>query len=121
MFGRPSKESASPDSPGTPQDTTAVPPPMATHATRVESENKLTQKTDLTSPEIVGVAEKISGIVSPYFIVIVGLLLYEENFLVGIILILSGILSLLKISWKDIGDFLGNIKNSLGLDDKNPL
>ena len=65
--------------------------------------------------ELVSTVEKISRIVSPYFIAIVGLSLYENNFLIGTILILVGILSLLKVSTKDVGDFLEWLKNFLGL------
>ena len=65
--------------------------------------------------ELVSTIEKISRIASPYFIAIVGLSLYENNFLIGTILILVGILSLLKVSTKDVGDFLEWLKNFLGL------
>jgi hypothetical protein len=84
---------------------------------------------DLTSPqdtllqtseiiedrELVSTVEKISRIVSPYFIAIVGLALYEDNFLIGTILIVVGILSLLKVSTNDVGNFLEWLKNFLGL------
>ena len=65
--------------------------------------------------ELVSTIEKISRIASPYFIAIVGLSLYENNFLIGTILILVGILSLLKVSTKDVGNFLEWLKNFLGL------
>ena len=65
--------------------------------------------------ELVSTVEKISRIVSPYFIAIVGLALYEDNFFIGTILILVGILSLLKVSTKDVADFLEWLKNFLGL------
>ena len=65
--------------------------------------------------ELVSTVEKISRIVSPYFVAVVGLSLYENNFLIGTILILVGILSLLKVSTKDVGDFLEWLKNFLGL------
>lgn len=65
--------------------------------------------------ELVSTVEKISRIASPYFVAIVGLSLYENNFLIGTILILIGILSLLKVSTKDVGDFLEWLKNFLGL------
>ena len=65
--------------------------------------------------ELVSTVEKISRIASPYFIAIVGLSLYENNFLIGTILIVLGILSLLKVSTKDVGDFLEWLKNFLGL------
>jgi hypothetical protein len=62
-------------------------------------------------PEIVNVVEKISGILSPYFIVLVGLFLYDNNFLIGTLLIFVGIFSLLKLSWKDITLVLDKIQS----------
>jgi hypothetical protein len=61
-------------------------------------------------PEIVNVVEKISGILSPYFIVLVGLFLYENNFFIGTLLIFVGIFSLLKLSWKDLKILLDQIQ-----------
>lgn len=65
--------------------------------------------------ELVNTVEKISRIISPYFVVIVGLAVYEKNFLIGTILILVGILALLKISAKDVATFFEWVKNFLGL------
>lgn len=65
--------------------------------------------------ELVSTVEKISRIVSPYFIAIVGLALYEDNFLIGTILILVGILALLRVTTQDVGNFLEWLKNFLGL------
>ncbi len=65
--------------------------------------------------ELVSTVERISRIVSPYFIAIIGLALYESNFLLGTIFILVGILSLLKVSTNDVGNFLEWLKNFLGL------
>jgi hypothetical protein len=64
--------------------------------------------------ELVNTVEKISRIVSPYFLVIVGLSLSDNNFFIGTILILIGILSLLKISTKDVAKFLEWLKNFFG-------
>lgn len=61
-------------------------------------------------PDVVKLVEKISGILSPYFIVIVGLYLYENNFFLGTILILLGMFSLLKISYEDILLWIEKIK-----------
>lgn len=72
--------------------------------TRMETENS----------ELVNSVEKISRIASPYFIAIVGLSLYEDNFFLGTILITVGILSLLKVSAKDVAAFLEWFKNFLG-------
>ena len=69
--------------------------------------------TDDKSPETVKIVEKISQILSPYFIVLVGLFLYGDNFFLGVILIAIGILSLLKISWADINQFIEKIKTLL--------
>ena len=67
-------------------------------------------------PQIVILVEKISGILSPYFIVLVGLYLYKNNFLLGTILITVGIFSLLKISGRDINKFFDWLKQVLGYD-----
>ena len=72
---------------------------------------------DKNNPEIVNIVEKISGIISPYFIVIVGLVLSDDNFLLGLLLIAVGILSLLKISWRDILGVFLDIKDGLSSDD----
>ncbi len=77
-----------------------------------ESESELKLESD---SELVNTVEKISGIVSPYFVVIVGWALYESNFVIGTILIVVGILSLLKVSTKDVNSFLEWVKNLLGI------
>ncbi len=64
--------------------------------------------------ELVNTVEKISRIVAPYFVVIVGLSLYDNNFLIGTILIIIGILSLLKVSTKDLATFFEWLKNFFG-------
>jgi hypothetical protein len=65
--------------------------------------------------ELVTNFEKISRIVSPYFIVVVGLFLSEKNFLLGMFLIILGIFTLLKVSAKDIARFVDWVKSFLGL------
>ena len=75
----------------------------------------LQKEPDIEEIELVNTVEKISRIVSPYFVVVVGLALYENNFLIGTILIVVGILSLLKVSTKDVGVFLDWLKNFFGL------
>ena len=60
--------------------------------------------------EFVNVVEKISGILSPYFIVLVGLFLYDNNFFIGTLLVFIGIFSLLKLSWKDIKILLDQVQ-----------
>jgi hypothetical protein len=69
------------------------------------------------SSETVKTVEKISSILSPYFIVLVGLFLYPDNFLFGSILIVTGILSLLKVSWSDIMNAFDRLKASLSSTD----
>ncbi len=63
-----------------------------------------------SSPELVKVVEKISGIFSPYFIVLVGLFLYDDNLWVGTALIFVGIFTLLKLSWADIQALIDKVK-----------
>ena len=72
---------------------------------------------ELFNSELVNTVEKISRIVSPYFIVVVGLSLYDDNFLLGGILILLGILSLFKVSLQDVTNAFNSVKNFLGLGD----
>jgi len=63
-----------------------------------------------SNPEIVNVVEKISQILAPYFIVLVGLFLYDDSSLVGIPLIVVGLFSLLKLTWQDIQTLLEKVK-----------
>jgi hypothetical protein len=89
-------------------------PPTTVNLT--PSQDTLLQTEEITEDkELVSTVERISRIVSPYFIAIVGLALYENNFLIGTILIVVGILSLLKVSTNDVGNFLEWLKNFLGL------
>ncbi len=75
---------------------------------------------DLDTPEVVSNVEKISRIVSPYFIALIGLALYKENVLIGTVLIGIGLLFLLKVSTQDIGNFFKWVKSFLGFDDNQP-
>lgn len=100
---------------------------------KVKTPNPLTAKTPnvVTVPEkkevneidseLVSNIEKISRIVSPYFIAVVGLSLYEENFFLGTILITVGILSLLKVTAKDVAVFLEWFKEFLGFSNEDDL
>jgi hypothetical protein len=89
-------------------------PPTTVNLT--SPQDTLLQTEEITEDkELVSTVERISRIVSPYFIAIVGLALYENNFLIGTILIVIGILSLLKVSTNDVGNFLEWLKNFLGL------
>lgn len=76
----------------------------------------ITEKLDTNQQSTVKLVEKISGILSPYFIVIVGLYLYDNNFLFGTVLILVGILSLLKISYEDVWQWIEKIKGLFNQD-----
>lgn len=71
--------------------------------------------TSENNPEIVNVVEKISGIISPYFIAIVGLYLYDRNLIIGFFLITIGLISLLKITLKDLEELVSKIKNFFSL------
>ncbi|MGK7899649.1 MAG: hypothetical protein AB4372_40050 [Xenococcus sp. (in: cyanobacteria)] len=75
------------------------------------------EASELVNLELVNTVEKISRIVAPYFIVVVGLSLYDDNFLIGGILIIVGILSLFKVSPQDITKAFNAVKNFLGLSD----
>lgn len=113
MFSRPPRDSNPANEPSEFQD---IPFPSQPLAETNEIENTaISRMTEEEQPEIVNIVEKISKIVSPYFIVIVGLFLNEDNFFIGTILITVGILSLLKVSAQDIANFFEKIKNILGL------
>jgi hypothetical protein len=71
---------------------------------------KIMTESEQQQPELIKLVEKISGILSPYFVVIVGLYLYEDNFFFGTILVLTGILSLLKVSYEDIWLWIDKVK-----------
>ncbi len=73
---------------------------------------------EVENSELVNNIEKISRIASPYFIAIVGLSLYKDNFFFGSTLIAVGILSLLKVSARDVADLLEWIKDFFGLIDE---
>jgi hypothetical protein len=77
-------------------------------------ENQSLQEIDTQEPSSVSIVEKISGILSPYFIVLVGLYLYDDNFLFGTALILIGIVSLLRISYEDLVKWFEDLKKILG-------
>lgn len=113
MFGKSPREPQKPTMSDL-QDIKLSPPPKANltspQDTLLQAEPEMVE-----TNEIVSTVEKISRIVSPYFIAIVGLALYRENFLIGTILIVVGIFSLLKVSTQDVGNFLEWLKNFLGL------
>ena len=121
MFGRQPKEDKSPENMEIPD---IMFPSESELAETAEDDTELSQISNRRelpvtkeNPEIVTIVEKISGIVSPYFIVVVGLILSDDNFFLGILLIAVGILSLLKISLMDIVEFFIDIKDGLTSDE----
>lgn len=111
MFGKPPREPQKPTMSDL-KDIKLSPPP----ANLNPPQDTLLQTEEIVEDkELVSTVERVSRIVSPYFIAIVGLALYENNFLIGTVLIIVGILSLLKVSTNDVGNFLEWLKNFLGL------
>ncbi|MGL5794299.1 MAG: hypothetical protein ACRC06_07795 [Waterburya sp.] len=114
MFGKSPREPQKPTMSDL-QDIKLTPPPTTANANSLQ-DTLLQNKTEVVETnELVSTVEKISRIVSPYFVVVVGLALYDNNFLISTILIVVGILSLLKVSTQDVGDFLEWLKKLLGL------
>ncbi len=88
-----------------------------TEETKATVETKEIEETEETEEKVSNI-EKISLIISPYFIVLTGLFLYQDNHqLIGTILIGVGILSLLRVSVKDVAAFFEWLKNALGFGD----
>ena len=128
MFGKPPREPQKPETPNlkdvklTPktvvdlnsQQDTLVQPKANTTNEQSELVRDTPPWKDGASSDFVNTVEKISRIVSPYFVVIVGLALYKNNFLIGGILIIVGILSLFKVTTKDVAAFFEGIKNFFG-------
>jgi hypothetical protein len=110
MFSKQSKESKQSPNPEVEKFEVTSPGAIApsTIGDQIEPES------DSPQPSSVGIVEKISGILSPYFIVLVGLYLYDDNFLFGTVLILIGIVSLLKISYGDLVKWFEDLKKFLG-------
>ena len=116
MFGKSPREPQKPKASDL-QDIKLSPPANNVNSTSPQDTLLQTETVNIEEEEneLVSTVEKISRIASPYFVVVVGLVLYENNFLIGTILILVGLLSLLKVSTKDVGNFLDWLKNFLGL------
>jgi hypothetical protein len=112
MFGKPPKEER-------PSDPNEFFDMMSSELAKMEEKPEQIELFDsieepeeiLEKSESVRNVEQISKIVSPYFIVLVGLILYEKNFFFGTIAIAIGIISLLKISRRDVSNFLNYIKD----------
>ncbi|HAC65852.1 MAG TPA: hypothetical protein DCF68_20555 [Cyanothece sp. UBA12306] len=115
MFGKQSKEPQS-------LETTDIPEMMFPSQSNLENQSEQYQEfvevEETEQPEVVKIVEKISSIISPYFIVIVGLSLYDDNFFLGLILILVGIFSLFKISFSDVFEFFLGIKSFFSSSDE---
>ena len=118
MFGKPPREPQKPEMPDL-QDVQLTPKTAVDLNSQQDTllQPKATKANSTSEQsELVNTVEKISRIVSPYFVVLVGLALYENNFLIGGILIIVGILSLFKVSTKDIAVFFEWIKNFFGFE-----
>lgn len=115
MFGKQSPKSPRSEKPKNLQDIQLSPPETVTPPVSQSDTLFQTEPSLVPESELVNTVEKISRIVSPYFIVIVGLTLYENNFLFGTILIATGILSLLKVSARDVATFFEWLKTFLVL------
>ncbi len=123
MFSKSSRETSKPEIPTEPEAqnksnlnidhdfSTNLPFPDSS------SETSTTETSEVVNSELVNTVEKISRIVSPYFVVVVGLSLYDDNFLIGGILIVAGILSLFKVSLQDLTNIFNSVKNFFGLGD----
>ena len=108
MFGKQSKETRQ-------FDNTEIKDVMVSSPTSREMEGKqedteLVSQSNLEKSEIIHTVEKISTVISPYFIALIGLLLYKDNFFFGTTLIAVGIFSLLKISFSDMEHWVEKIK-----------
>jgi hypothetical protein len=129
MFGKPARETPKPETtPAIPELKLPENLVLDSNSQEAKSLAKTTQdslkvaksKMETENSELVNNVEKISRVVSPYFIAIAGLSLYKDNFFLGTVLIGVGILSLLKVSAKDVALFLEWLKNFLGFsDDEN--
>jgi hypothetical protein len=127
MFGKPARETPKPETtPAIPELKLPENLVLDSNSQEAKSLAKTTQdslkvaksKMETENSELVNNVEKISRVVSPYFIAIAGLSLYKDNFFLGTVLIGVGILSLLKVSAKDVALFLEWLKNFLGFSDE---
>ena len=123
MFSKSSRENAKPEILNEPEAQTIsnlnIDQDFSTNLPFSESSSETTptEGSEVVNSELVNTVEKISRIVSPYFVVVVGLSLYDDNFLIGGILIVVGILSLFKVSLQDLTSALNSVKNFFGLGD----
>lgn len=64
--------------------------------------------------EDIYVYERVSQILAPYFVVLVGLLIYDRNFILGTVLIIIGLLVLFKVTGEKVMAFVEEILRSFG-------
>lgn len=123
MFGKSSRETSKSETPTVPEvelnSNLSLDSDFSSNLPFPESATLTSQaaEPEVANSELVNNVEKISRIISPYFIVVVGLSLYDDNFLIGGILIILGILSLFKVSLQDVSQAFNSVKNFLGLGD----
>ncbi len=128
MFGKSSRETSKSEIAATPEVESStnlnvdndfspnIPFPESLPETSTSASSEIVNS-EVVNSELVNTVEKISRIVSPYFIVVVGLSLYDDNFLIGGILIVVGILSLFKVSLQDLTNLFNQVKTFLGFGD----
>ncbi len=105
MFGKPPREPNQPEVKELPDVMFPTKPNGDMETGKIESE-----LIDSPQPEVVTVVEKISKILSPYFIVLVGLFLYDRNSFIGFLLVATGVISILGFSWSNLPKSIENIK-----------
>ena len=117
MFGRQSKETQEDEQLETNE-------PVFSYQTSLETETEPSENAGLMENAIfrkrqdsekMELADKINEIISPYFLVLIGALLYKDNVLLSLLFMGIGMVSLLKISTEDIGGFIDWVKSLFGL------
>ncbi|MDJ0717434.1 MAG: hypothetical protein QNJ54_24985 [Prochloraceae cyanobacterium] len=108
MFGK-SPKPIQPDIEPIVPDVSVTPEPQPVYET-TQPESTFMNDSNLEKSELVNKAETINAVISPYFLVIVGLLLYDKNFFLGLGLLIIGLLSLFRITFQDILALFENIK-----------
>jgi hypothetical protein len=110
MFSEPPREPKPPEVKDLPEVVFPIKQNIETVSEKIEE-----SITSATQPEAVTVTEKISKILSPYFIVLVGLFLYDRNSFIGFILVAIGVLSILGFSWNNLPKTIAEIQKLLGV------
>jgi hypothetical protein len=104
MFGKPPREPNPPEVKELPDMMFSIKPDLE----RGEEKAEIVAS---PQPEVVTVVEKISQILSPYFIVLVGVFLYDRNGFISFLLIGTGVLSILGVSLKNVPQLTKEVKN----------